>query len=55
MVWKDLESRRIKKESRDGVTSENMLTVWFFHGVYMVHAWSMEIKSMISGHMDMAC
>jgi len=47
------------EESRDRVTSRNMLTVWFSHGVYMVHIWMTEIKSriesMMSGHMYIAC
>ena len=38
MVWKDQE------EFRDGVTSRNMLTVWFPHGVHMVHICMTEIK-----------
>jgi len=31
------------------VTSRNMLTVWFSHGVYMVHAWMIEMKSRVAG------
>ena len=38
MVWKD------QKESRDGVTSRNMLIAWFPYSVHMVHACIMEIK-----------
>jgi len=36
-----------------------MLTAWVPHGVYIVHAWTMEIKSRIEGmtseHMYMTC
>ena len=39
--------------------SRNMLTAWFSHGVHMVHAWMMEIKSRVEGimlgHMYTAC
>ena len=48
-----------RKESRDKVTSRNMLTVWVPHGVYIVYIWTMEIKSRVQGmtsrHMYMAC
>jgi len=41
------------------VTSRNMLTAWLSHGVHIVHAWTMEIKSRVegimSGHIYMAC
>ncbi len=49
MVWKDWE------ESRDRMMSRNIVS----YGVYMVHTWTIEIKSrvegMISGHMYIAC
>ena len=41
------------------MTLRNMLIAWFPYGIYMMHAWMMEIKSrvegMISGHMYIVC
>jgi len=35
--------------------SRNMLTAWFPHGIHMVHAWMIEMKSRVQditlGHM----
>ena len=41
------------------MTSRNMLIAWFPHGVHIVHAWIIEIKSRVEGmmleHMYMVC
>ena len=54
MVQSSLEGLRVQKdweESRDRVTSRNMLTVWVPHGIHIVHACIIEIKSMMSEYM----
>jgi len=50
VVWKDLGSRRIGKSLEMEWRQEIMVP----HGIYMVHTCTMEIKSMMSGHMYMA-
>jgi len=49
VVWKNLGSKRIRK------SLEWCQETWVPHSVHMVHTWSIEIKSMTSGHMYMAC
>ena len=50
-VWRNLGSRRIGKSLEIGWHQGT----WVSHGVHMVHAWWQRLKSMMSGHMDMAC